>query len=120
MRTAARRPLATIGFRLSKRATVRLRFAERHRSGGMSTIKPALRVKGRAGRNGIRFAGRLSRRVALKPGKYRLTAIATDAAGVRSAPVRTRFHRGQAARLTLRNTQASMQPCGRRHSAALA
>ena len=39
----------------------------------------------------IRFAGRLSRRARLKPGRYRMTLTARDAAGNVSAPDRTRF-----------------------------
>jgi hypothetical protein len=45
---------------------------------------------GNAGRNSIRFSGRLGRK-ALKPGSYRAVITATDAAGNRSAPKTTRF-----------------------------
>ena len=91
VRTAVKRPLATIGFRLSKRATVTLRFAKLTASGKPRTLKPTVRIKARKGRNQIRFAARLSRTVALRPGGYRLTAVATDKAGERSQRARTRF-----------------------------
>jgi hypothetical protein len=91
VRTAAKRPLATISFRVSKRATVTLRFAKFGGLGTARTVKPTLRARARKGTNRIRFAARLTRKVALKPGSYRLTAIATDGAGRRSKPVRTRF-----------------------------
>jgi len=45
---------------------------------------------GAAGANTLRFAGKLAGR-ALKPGKYRATAVATGATGVRSAPVTAQF-----------------------------
>ena len=85
VRTAVKRPLATIAFRLSKRATVSLRFT--NRSGKSRTLK----IHARTGRNRIRFSARLSRTVALLPGNYRLTAVATDRAGARSKRARTRF-----------------------------
>jgi hypothetical protein len=91
VRTAVKRPLATIGFRLSKRATVTLRFAKLTASGKPRTLKTTVRIKARKGDNRIRFAGRLSRGVAVTPGRYRLTAVATDKAGQRSKRVRTRF-----------------------------
>jgi hypothetical protein len=87
VRRAARPPAGTIRFTLSEAATVRLRFT---RLGGHGRAK-TLRVKGRAGVNRIRFAGRLTRKVRLTPGRYRLTMVATGAAGARSAPARVRF-----------------------------
>lgn len=50
-----------------------------------SVIKPSLSDPGDAGLNSVRFMGRLGKK-ALKPGKYRLSAIAIDAAGNRSKP----------------------------------
>jgi PKD domain len=91
VRTAVRRPLATIHFRLSKRATVTLRFAKVGRHGTTRTLKTKVRIKARKGRNRIRFAARLTRTVALAPGIYRLTAVATTRAGARSKRARTRF-----------------------------
>ncbi|MFL5896417.1 MAG: choice-of-anchor Q domain-containing protein [Thermoleophilaceae bacterium] len=43
-----------------------------------------------AGANRVAFSGRIGSR-ALKPGTYRATAVATDAAGNRSKPVRVKF-----------------------------
>jgi len=43
-----------------------------------------------AGANSLSFAGRIGKRV-LSPGRYRLTATATDAGGNASQPVSTRF-----------------------------
>jgi NHL repeat/RTX calcium-binding nonapeptide repeat (4 copies) len=45
---------------------------------------------GVAGANTLRFAGKLAGR-ALKPGKYRVTAVATGATGARSGPVTAQF-----------------------------
>jgi hypothetical protein len=45
---------------------------------------------GVAGANTLRFAGKLAGR-ALKPGKYRVTAVATGATGARSAPAIAQF-----------------------------
>ena len=91
VRTAGKRPLSTIGFRLSKRATVTLRVARLARGGRARPVNAALRIRARKGANRIRFAARLTRRVALAPGAYRLTAVATDGAGARSKRVSTRF-----------------------------
>jgi hypothetical protein len=91
VRRAVERPLATIGFRLSTRATVTLRFAKLTSSGKARPVKTKVRINARKGRNRIRFAARLTRRMALAPGNYRLTAVATDTAGARSKPAKTRF-----------------------------
>jgi len=82
---------ATIGFRLSKRARVVLRFAKLGRGGKLRTMKARVRVRAGEGANRIRFAGRLNRRVRLTAGAYRLTAIAIDGSGVRSKPATARF-----------------------------
>jgi hypothetical protein len=87
----AKRPAATISFTLSKAAKVELRFAKLGTSGKLRRLKPKLRVAAKRGVNRVRFAGRLSRKVRLAPGAYRLTAVATDAAGARSAPTSKRF-----------------------------
>ncbi len=97
----------TIRFSLSEPAAVTLSFALRvggrrigHTCG---TATPALRRRprcaryvvitpsirfptARAGVNLVRFQGRLSRMRSLRPGSYRLTVTATDAAANRSAP----------------------------------
>jgi adhesin HecA-like repeat protein len=91
VRKPARRPVGTIRFTLSKAATVQLRFARLGRHGKASTVNTRVGIKARRGVNRIRFAARLSRKVRLKPGAYRLTMIATDAAGARSKRATTRF-----------------------------
>jgi len=54
------------------------------------TVSPSVRFTNvRAGANRVRFAGRLSATRTLRPGTYRLTVTATDAAGNRSRPQRT-------------------------------
>lgn len=76
-----------IRFRLSEPARVTLRF-DSARSGWRGGV---LRVSARAGLNTVRFAGRLSRRRSLRPGAYRLTVLAKDAAGNAAKPQRTGF-----------------------------
>jgi hypothetical protein len=46
--------------------------------------------KSKAGKNSVKFTGRIGRR-ALKRGSYQLTMVATDAAGNKSKPKRLRF-----------------------------
>jgi hypothetical protein len=87
----APRPAATISFRLSKAAKVELRFARIGTGGRVRRLKPTVRLAARRGVNRVRFAGRLSRRVRLAPGAYRLTAGAIDASGARSTPQERRF-----------------------------
>lgn len=100
-----------IRFRLSEPATVTLAF-ERTRAGrrvgrrckaprpGLRSrkkckryikVKKRVRVKGKTGRNSVRFHGRLSRGRRLKPGRYRLTATALDKQGLRSTRRRATF-----------------------------
>ncbi len=81
---AAAAPKGTvIRFRLSEAARVTYTF--RRRAGRRYVRAGTLRRAGRAGRNRLRFYGRLSRRRALRPGAYRLVVVATDSAGQRSA-----------------------------------
>jgi hypothetical protein len=47
-------------------------------------------VMSRAGTNRHRFSGKIGRR-SLRPGKYRVALVATDAAGNSSRPLRLRF-----------------------------
>jgi hypothetical protein len=49
-----------------------------------------LKRRGRAGSNRVAFSGRIGSK-ALKPGRYRLSVVATDAAGNRSARRRVAF-----------------------------
>lgn len=76
-----------IRFALSEPARVTLRFTSA-RSG---MRRGTLRLNARAGLNTVRFAGRLTRRRSLRPGAYRLTVLASDVAGNRALPQRTRF-----------------------------
>ena len=95
---------AQIRFTLSEPASVRLEFAVRRtgrRVGGRCLkptrarrsrprcfryvrVPPALTFAGHSGLNRVRFHGRLTARRSLKPGRHRVTARATDAAGNRS------------------------------------
>lgn len=102
----------TLRFELSERATVTLSFAKAsrgRRAGGRCVkrkrrnrarrrctryvrVKPKLSLAGQqAGKRRIRFAGRLTRSKSLRPGAYRLTLTARDAAGNVSTPRRARF-----------------------------
>jgi hypothetical protein len=72
-----------VRFRLSEQARVTLRFASA-RTGKRQRL---LRLQGRLGANSVR----LPRRRALRPGAYRLTVLAKDAAGNAAKPKRTRF-----------------------------
>jgi hypothetical protein len=79
-----------VRFGLSEAASVR--FTIRRRSGGRP-IGSFVRSAG-AGPNSVRFSGRLrvrGRTLSLAPGRYRLTLVATDAAGNRSAARRVPF-----------------------------
>ncbi|MDQ6915139.1 MAG: hypothetical protein M3155_04930 [Actinomycetota bacterium] len=93
-----------ISFRVSSAGKVTLAFAraERGRRAGRSCRRPTRRlrrhrsctryvaagsiaVNAHAGLNRVRFYGRLSRRRALRPGNYRLSAVETNQSGRRSA-----------------------------------
>ena len=91
VRAGVKRPLGTIRFRLSRPAKVTLRFATVTNRDKAHPVKTQVQVTARKGSNRLRFAARLTRRTALAPGKYRLTAVATDATGARSKPATTRF-----------------------------
>jgi virginiamycin B lyase len=101
----------TIRYTLSEAATVTLSFErvsagrkvgkrcvkprrgnrKRKRCTRYAAVKPALSFANQAaGARRIRFEGRLSRRKTLKPGLYRLTLRARDAAGNGSAGVKAR------------------------------
>ena len=110
-KVAAVRTGTSIRFTISEAATARLRF-RRFAPGrlvGGRCVKPTRRNRSRrrctrivavrgsvslpvqAGARRIRFAGRLSPRRRLTPGRYRLILTATDAAGNVSTPDRVRF-----------------------------
>ena len=103
--SSAVRTGTTIRFRLSEAARVSYDFrrALPGRKVGRRCLAPTRARRGRPrctryvrsgslrrsavlGSNLLRFQGRLTRRRALRPGKYRLTLVATDAAAQRSAP----------------------------------
>ncbi len=99
----------TIGFRLSEAAKVVLSF-ERKLDGRRvrgrcvkpakgarpnctrySKLKTGLTLQGKAGANSLVFRGRLSRTRVLAVGRYRMTLVATDATGKKSAAARVSF-----------------------------
>jgi len=78
----------TFRFRLSEAAKVRYTIRRRSRGGSPRVLR--FTRPGRGGRNRKRFTGRVGR-LKLRPGSYRATLVATDAAGNRSRPRRVRF-----------------------------
>lgn len=90
-RPTRKRRTATIRFRLSEDAAVRLSFARRLPGGRVRRVPASVRIKGRKGLNRVRFHGRLSKRSSLEPGSYRLTIVARDRDGARSGPKRARL-----------------------------
>ena len=78
----------TVRFRLSEPADVRFTFT---RMATGRKVGGSFEAKGRAGKNGLRFLGRLDSARALRPGRYRLTVRATDAQGNRSRARRATF-----------------------------
>jgi hypothetical protein len=78
-------------FTLSEPAQVKLTIQRRlpGRSARYRTLGKLTR-SGAKGANRIRFSGRIGKR-SLRPGRYRALISATDAAGNRSTPKRTRF-----------------------------
>jgi hypothetical protein len=108
---AAVRTGTTIRFRISEAATVRLRFRRaapgrlvggrcrrptrlnrsRPRCTRMLLVRGSVSRAVQAGARRIKFAGRLSARRSLVPGRYRLILTARDAAGNVSTPDSARF-----------------------------
>ncbi|MEA2330360.1 MAG: hypothetical protein QOH58_498 [Thermoleophilaceae bacterium] len=86
-----------ISFRLSEAATVKLSF-ERKGSRRYTRLKTKLTLRGKAGANSAYFN---ARRRGLRAARYRLTALATDSAGKRSALARTSFRVARPARASL-------------------
>jgi hypothetical protein len=79
----------TIRFTLPEAARVKLSFARK--SGKRFRAAGSLTVRGHAGKNRLRFQGRLSRRKTLKPGGYRVTLRASDRFGNRSPAKKLSF-----------------------------
>ncbi len=67
-----------IRFQLSEQARVRFTF-RRARRGVFRKVRGSFEVDARAGANRVRFAGRLTARRHLAPGRYRLIATPVDA-----------------------------------------
>jgi len=81
----------TISFRLSSTATVTIRVERAQgRSAGYRTMAGSLVRRSTAGDNKLRFTGRLGTKT-LQPGRYRLQAVAKDAAGQASEAKRVAF-----------------------------
>src|SRR5215210_1949615 len=95
-RVARRRPIestrvpagTTFRWALSEPATVTIRL--QRRKGRRWVRAGQLRRQAAAGKNRLRFSGRIKRK-ALRRGRYRAVARAIDAAGNRSNPSRARF-----------------------------
>ncbi len=84
--TASARTGAAIRFSLSEPATITLRFSRFLPGRGYVRVPGAVRLRSSQGANVVRFEGRLSRRRALRPGRYRVTVLARDAAGHQAHP----------------------------------
>jgi uncharacterized delta-60 repeat protein len=83
---AARRRGTAFVYTLNRDASVTIHVKRLRR--GARVLK--LRRSSGAGRNRVRFTGRVGRS-ALRPGRYRATLVATDASGGRSQPRSVRF-----------------------------
>jgi hypothetical protein len=106
---SAKRPPVGTTFRFTVNQRVRMRFTFTKRVTGRKVGRRCLahRAKGRrctrtvkagtrvfsahAGRDKLRFQGRISARKRLRPGRYTLTVRATDSRGRRSAPRSLKF-----------------------------
>jgi len=85
-RAAAR---TRVRYALSEAAKVRF-VVERRKGGRFVRVRRPFVLSGARGLNVFRLRQRV-RKLALLPGRYRLRAVATDGAGNRSRPARTRF-----------------------------
>ena len=74
----------------SEDARVTIRFARRV-SGRWRRVRRVMRFQSTAGSHRLRFRGRFDLKHPLRPGRYRMTLTARDAAGNVSAPDRARF-----------------------------
>lgn len=81
---------ATRGRRVGKRCRTQTRGNRKRRRCTRYVAAGAFRDQGVAGQNGKRFSGRIGRK-SLKPGRYRATLTAVDAAINRSTPKRIAF-----------------------------
>lgn len=80
-----RAPVGTrFSYRLSEAAGIALRFTQM--SKGRTVARGELSRTGQPGLNTVAFDGRLPGGSRLRPGRYRVVVIATDATGLKSAP----------------------------------
>jgi len=79
-----------IKFTLSEASKVTIRFERRVR-GRWRKVRRKMTFQSTAGAHRLRFRGRFDLKHPLKPGSYRMTLTAKDAAGNVSSPDRTRF-----------------------------
>ena len=84
------RKRAQLRLTLSEAAMLKLTFAKAN-GRGFKPVPGSVTLKARAGAIGILLRGQLSARRRLAAGTYRITVVATDAAGNRSAPARATF-----------------------------
>jgi uncharacterized protein YkwD len=89
-RLRARRGATTISYTLATPATVTFRVTREGRRGRLSAVAGRITDAGEAGVNRLRFDGRIGGR-ALRPGRYRLEAVAADAPARFAAAARVRF-----------------------------
>jgi hypothetical protein len=85
------RTRSKVSLRLSEAARVTLSFERKLKSGRYAGLRTGIAFQGKTGSNAAWLSRRLSRRATLSPGRYRLTAVAKDGGGKRSAPVRAGF-----------------------------
>ena len=74
----------------SEAGTDTIRF-ERRVNGRWRKVRRKMRFQATAGNHKLRFRGRFDRKHPLRPGRYRMTLTARDAAGNVSSPDRVRF-----------------------------
>jgi hypothetical protein len=79
------------GRRAGRRCVARTRRNARHRRCTRTVTVGQLVFQAHAGTNAVVFQGRISASSRLAPGRYALTILATNTAGVASAPVVLHF-----------------------------
>jgi Thrombospondin type 3 repeat len=79
-----------VSYALSETARVAFTAEKKGRDGRFRRVKGGFSKAGRPGANAFRFSGRINRKT-LRPGTYRLVAVAVDPSNERSARVRRGF-----------------------------
>jgi hypothetical protein len=79
------------GRKVSGRCVAKSKRNSRHKVCRRTVTRGALSFGGHAGTDKLAFQGRLSAHKRLRPGRYTLTVIATNTAGLRSLPRSLRF-----------------------------